>query len=179
MEPVPVVDEGLGNSSYLLDLGDGRAAVVDPERDPHPYLARADAGGLTVAFAVETHVHADFVTGTRELAAQGPRSWSPRRPVSGSTTAACATASGSTSAGWHWRRSRPRGTPRSIWAASNCVEHAYTSATVDGTVELTFWTETRSVCVEIVDHGAWRTPTGSPPDAVGGSRSCGDSSPWS
>jgi serine/threonine-protein kinase RsbW len=47
-------------------------------------------------------------------------------------------------------------------AASNCVEHAYTSATVDGTVELTFWTETRSVCVEIVDHGAWRTPTGKP-----------------
>src|SRR3954452_17401973 len=47
-------------------------------------------------------------------------------------------------------------------AASNCVEHAYTCATVDGTVELTFWTETRSVCVEIVDHGTWRTPTGKP-----------------
>jgi len=47
-------------------------------------------------------------------------------------------------------------------AASNCVEHAYTSATVDGTVELTFWTETRSVCVEIVDHGTWRIPTGKP-----------------
>jgi hydroxyacylglutathione hydrolase len=71
MEPVPVVDEGLGNSSYLLNLGDRRAAVIDPERDPRPYLARADARGLTVAFAVETHVHADFVTGTRELAAQG------------------------------------------------------------------------------------------------------------
>jgi glyoxylase-like metal-dependent hydrolase (beta-lactamase superfamily II)/rhodanese-related sulfurtransferase len=71
MEPGPVVDEGLGNTSYLLDLGDGRAAVVDPERDPRPYLARADARGLTVAFAIETHVHADFVTGTRELAARG------------------------------------------------------------------------------------------------------------
>jgi len=47
-------------------------------------------------------------------------------------------------------------------AASNCVEHAYTSATVDGTVELTFWTELRSVCVEIVDHGAWRPPSGQP-----------------
>jgi serine/threonine-protein kinase RsbW len=47
-------------------------------------------------------------------------------------------------------------------AASNCVEHAYTSATVDGTVELTFWTETRSVCVEIVDHGTWRPPSGQP-----------------
>jgi glyoxylase-like metal-dependent hydrolase (beta-lactamase superfamily II)/rhodanese-related sulfurtransferase len=71
VEPIPVVDEGLGNSSYLLDLGDGRAAVVDPERDPRPYLRRAQRRGLAVAFAVETHVHADFVTGTRELAAHG------------------------------------------------------------------------------------------------------------
>jgi anti-sigma regulatory factor (Ser/Thr protein kinase) len=47
-------------------------------------------------------------------------------------------------------------------AASNCVEHAYTPATVDDTVELTFWTEPRSVCVEIVDHGAWRAPCGQP-----------------
>ncbi len=71
MELVPVVDEGLGNSSYLLDLGDGRAAVIDPERDPRPYLERARARGLQIAFAVETHVHADFVTSTRELAATG------------------------------------------------------------------------------------------------------------
>jgi anti-sigma regulatory factor (Ser/Thr protein kinase) len=47
-------------------------------------------------------------------------------------------------------------------AASNCVEHAYTPATADDTVELTFWTEARSVCVEIVDHGAWRAPSGQP-----------------
>ena len=47
-------------------------------------------------------------------------------------------------------------------AASNCVEHAYTPATADDTVELTFWTEARSVCVEIVDHGSWRTPSGQP-----------------
>jgi serine/threonine-protein kinase RsbW len=47
-------------------------------------------------------------------------------------------------------------------AASNCVEHAYTSATVEGTVELTFWVEPGSVCVEIVDQGRWRTPSGQP-----------------
>jgi anti-sigma regulatory factor (Ser/Thr protein kinase) len=47
-------------------------------------------------------------------------------------------------------------------AASNRIEHAYAPATVDGTVELTFWTEPRSVCVEIVDHGRWRTPCGQP-----------------
>jgi serine/threonine-protein kinase RsbW len=44
-------------------------------------------------------------------------------------------------------------------AASNCVEHAYITATADDTVELTFWTEPRAVCVEIVDHGVWRVPS--------------------
>jgi hydroxyacylglutathione hydrolase len=68
---VTLVDEGLGNSSYLLDLGDGRALVVDPERDPRPYLAAAERRGLRIAFAVETHLHADFVSGSRELAALG------------------------------------------------------------------------------------------------------------
>lgn len=65
------VDEGLGNSSYLLDIGDGRALVVDPTRDAAPYLAAADAAGLSITFAAETHLHADFVTGSRELAARG------------------------------------------------------------------------------------------------------------
>ena len=45
-------------------------------------------------------------------------------------------------------------------AASNCIEHAYARATVDGTVELTFWTEPRSLCIVIVDHGVWRKPSG-------------------
>ena len=68
---VPVVDAGLGNSSYVVDLGDGRALVIDPERDPAPYLAAADARRLRVAYSAETHLHADFVSGSRELAAQG------------------------------------------------------------------------------------------------------------
>jgi glyoxylase-like metal-dependent hydrolase (beta-lactamase superfamily II)/rhodanese-related sulfurtransferase len=71
VELVPVVDEGLGNASYVLELGDGRAAVVDPQRDPRPYLEHARRRGLRVAFAIETHVHADFVTGSRELAGEG------------------------------------------------------------------------------------------------------------
>ena len=45
-------------------------------------------------------------------------------------------------------------------APSNCVQHIYCPATVDGTVELTFWTESRSVCIEIVEHEAWRIPCG-------------------
>jgi hydroxyacylglutathione hydrolase len=69
----PVVDEGLGNSSYLVDLGDGRALVVDPVRDPTPYLELAHRRRLRVTHAVETHLHADFVSGSRELAARGAR----------------------------------------------------------------------------------------------------------
>jgi hydroxyacylglutathione hydrolase len=70
-EPLALVNEGLGNSSYLVALGDGRALAVDPERDPGPYLAAAESRGLTIAFAAETHLHADFVSGSRELAAHG------------------------------------------------------------------------------------------------------------
>jgi hydroxyacylglutathione hydrolase len=70
-QPIVLVDEGLGNSSYVLDLGDGRALAVDPGRNPGPYLAAAQRHGLTVAYAAETHLHADFVSGARELAAYG------------------------------------------------------------------------------------------------------------
>ena len=68
---VPVVDAGLGNSSYLVDIGDNRALVIDPERNPTPYMRAADARRLRVAYSAETHLHADFVSGSRELAAQG------------------------------------------------------------------------------------------------------------
>jgi serine/threonine-protein kinase RsbW len=47
-------------------------------------------------------------------------------------------------------------------AVRNCVEHAYTPETTDGTVELTFWTEAPNLCIEIVDHGIWRPPTNQP-----------------
>jgi glyoxylase-like metal-dependent hydrolase (beta-lactamase superfamily II)/rhodanese-related sulfurtransferase len=70
-EIVPLVDEGLGNSSYLVALGDGRALVLDPRRDPTPYLELAGGLNLQIAFAVETHLHADFISGSRELAAFG------------------------------------------------------------------------------------------------------------
>lgn len=68
---VAVTDDGLGNTSWLVDLGTGDALVVDPERDPIPYLTVADRLGVEVAVAAETHLHADFVTGSRELAAVG------------------------------------------------------------------------------------------------------------
>jgi hydroxyacylglutathione hydrolase len=70
-EIVTLRDQGLGNASYLVDLGDGRGLVVDPFRDPSPYLAAAGRRGLRLAWTVETHLHADFVSGSRELAAMG------------------------------------------------------------------------------------------------------------
>jgi hydroxyacylglutathione hydrolase len=66
---IPIVDEGLGNSAYLVDLGDGRALAVDAPRDLRAMRAQADRRGLRVAFAAETHLHADFLTGALDLAA--------------------------------------------------------------------------------------------------------------
>jgi hydroxyacylglutathione hydrolase len=74
----PVVDEGLGNSAYVVELGDGRALVVDPARDPTPYLELARRRRLQLTHAAETHLHADFLTGSRELAAAGARVLAPR-----------------------------------------------------------------------------------------------------
>ena len=68
--PIALVDEGLGNSSYIIDIGERRALVLDPSRDPAPYLAATQRRKLTIAFAAETHLHADFVSGSRELAAR-------------------------------------------------------------------------------------------------------------
>ncbi|HYM96301.1 MAG TPA: MBL fold metallo-hydrolase [Candidatus Sulfotelmatobacter sp.] len=75
---VPLVDEGLGNSSYLVPLGDRRALVVDPCRDPAPYLELGERLSLRIAFAVETHLHADFISGSGELAAFGAAILAPR-----------------------------------------------------------------------------------------------------
>lgn len=65
------VDEGLGHSSYLVDLGDGRALVIDPPRFPDAHLATASERGLEIAFTADTHSHADYVSGGPELAARG------------------------------------------------------------------------------------------------------------
>src|SRR6266700_77428 len=73
----PLPCEGLGNNSYLAEVGSGLALAVDPGRDPRPYLGLAAAQGLGVAFTADTHVHADFVSGGRELAAVGARLLAP------------------------------------------------------------------------------------------------------
>ncbi len=61
----------LSQASYLIgDESKGRAVVVDPRRDVEIYLEEAGAHGLTIERVIETHVHADFLSGHLELAAQ-------------------------------------------------------------------------------------------------------------
>lgn len=57
----------LAQASYLI-ASRGEAAVVDPRRDVDEYLEEALREGLTVKYVIETHLHADFVSGHRELA---------------------------------------------------------------------------------------------------------------
>ena len=65
----PVYTDGLAQISYLV--GDSKAAVaavIDPRRDIDIYLQMAKARGLRIAYAIETHIHADFVSGAQALA---------------------------------------------------------------------------------------------------------------
>ena len=63
-----MVDEGLGNCAYVVDLGDGGALVVDPPRDLRAVRARPRRAGLRIRFVADTHLHADFLSGARQLA---------------------------------------------------------------------------------------------------------------
>ncbi len=59
----------LSHASYLVgDLTTGRAVVVDPQRDVDDYIADAASNGLTIVGVLETHFHADFLSGHLELA---------------------------------------------------------------------------------------------------------------
>ncbi|HSP63222.1 MAG TPA: MBL fold metallo-hydrolase, partial [Pyrinomonadaceae bacterium] len=59
----------LAHASYLLG-SDGEAVVVDPQRDVDQYIDEAAAHNLKIKYVIETHLHADFVSGHRELAAR-------------------------------------------------------------------------------------------------------------
>jgi hydroxyacylglutathione hydrolase len=61
--------ECLSHASYLVgDETTGQAAVVDPRRDVAEYIADAEAAGLQIKYVIETHFHADFLSGHLELA---------------------------------------------------------------------------------------------------------------
>jgi glyoxylase-like metal-dependent hydrolase (beta-lactamase superfamily II)/rhodanese-related sulfurtransferase len=71
VEIVAVVDEGLGHSSHVVALGDGSALVVDPARFPDRQRRIAAERGWTIAWTADTHSHADYISGSPELAADG------------------------------------------------------------------------------------------------------------
>jgi len=62
-------DDKLAQASYLVGCAaTGEALVVDPNRDVEQYVEAARGEGLRVMHVTETHIHADFVSGSRELA---------------------------------------------------------------------------------------------------------------
>jgi hydroxyacylglutathione hydrolase len=68
---VSFVNEGLGHSSHLVDLGDGTALVIDPARIPSAQASHATERGLRIAYTADTHTHADYISGSPDLAATG------------------------------------------------------------------------------------------------------------
>ncbi len=66
MKVIPFVREGLGNSSYLIQVSEGEAALIDPDRSVDRYLDTASSHGWKIRGVFETHIHADFVSGALE-----------------------------------------------------------------------------------------------------------------
>jgi hydroxyacylglutathione hydrolase len=65
------VDENLGNASYLVASEETRQAIlIDAERDVDRYVRIAEGLGLQLTHALDTHLHADFVSGAHQLAAE-------------------------------------------------------------------------------------------------------------
>lgn len=67
-----IYDDNLAHAAYLIGCQrTGEAILIDPARDVDRYLAAARDEGLRIVAATETHIHADFLSGTRELAELG------------------------------------------------------------------------------------------------------------
>ncbi|HLO17833.1 MAG TPA: MBL fold metallo-hydrolase [Anaerolineales bacterium] len=67
----PFVDTGLGNSAYLIGSHYTKQGIlIDPLRDVDRYLQAASERGIQLTHVLDTHLHADFISGNRELAHQ-------------------------------------------------------------------------------------------------------------
>src|SRR5690554_1372602 len=67
---IPFVNQTLGNSMYLVaDPASKQAVVIDPERDVEKFVRAAREHGYTIRYGLETHLHADFISGVHELQA--------------------------------------------------------------------------------------------------------------
>ncbi|MGD2068089.1 MAG: rhodanese-like domain-containing protein [Gemmatimonadota bacterium] len=88
-----IFDDRLAQYAYLVGCQQtGEALLIDPERDVDRYLVIAEEEGLRVVAVAETHIHADFLSGARQLAqrgvrvylsAEGGHDWSYRWPGQG------------------------------------------------------------------------------------------------
>jgi glyoxylase-like metal-dependent hydrolase (beta-lactamase superfamily II) len=114
-------DDPLAQASFLVgDTTTHEAIVVDPNRDVEAYVAAAESEGMRIVAVTETHIHADYCSGTRELAQarRGQGRSSPTRVTpSGSTRGdtsrtwcCCETVVPSAPGTCGWTRSRRRGT---------------------------------------------------------------------
>jgi hydroxyacylglutathione hydrolase len=66
-----VVSEGIGDMSYIIgDKATGLAAVIDPRPDCDAYIQLAREHNVTIRHIIQTHIHEDFVSGVRQLAAR-------------------------------------------------------------------------------------------------------------
>lgn len=82
MEIRSFVADELGNSSHMLLVPEaGLAAAIDPLRDVAQYLEIIETTGLKLAWALETHVHNDFVSGLARTSLRDRRD--PRRQRGG------------------------------------------------------------------------------------------------
>ena len=64
-------NQQLAQASYFVGCQETEEAIIiDPARDVEPYLHAAEAEGMRIIAATETHIHADFVSGARELSEQ-------------------------------------------------------------------------------------------------------------
>ena len=64
-------EPAIAQASYLIGcVATGEAIVIDPNRDVGRYIAAAAREGVTITHVTETHIHADFLSGARELAAR-------------------------------------------------------------------------------------------------------------
>ncbi|MGH9083940.1 MAG: MBL fold metallo-hydrolase [Acidimicrobiales bacterium] len=71
LEVRQLVDEGLGHASHVVGLGDGAALVVDPARFPDEEREIGEELGWSLRWTADTHSHADYISGSPELAAEG------------------------------------------------------------------------------------------------------------
>lgn len=71
MDVVTIADDGLGHRSHVADLGDGAVLVVDPARFPDEQRRTVARLGARTVWTADTHSHADYVSGSPQLAAEG------------------------------------------------------------------------------------------------------------